>query len=194
MRRHATLTILVGGRGFALAPAAVIESPEAAPDAAETPTRDRSVAHFVEEDTFSVLAAPVDVHLPETHPVELFTALHGLEPTTVGTTRLERRAGRTRALAVVHDLAVEPTTRPDWIEAAFADGLRKLEAAGVAHVVTPVLGTTHAPIPRAVALAAMLRGALRVPARATRSVSVVVDAAVDRLALEDVLFARGEGL
>jgi hypothetical protein len=30
-----------------------------------------------------------------------------------------------------------------------------------------------------------------VPARATRVVAVVVDAAVDRLALEDVLFARG---
>jgi hypothetical protein len=132
-----------------------------------------------------------DVRLPEAHPVALFTALHALEPLAVGTTRLERRGGRTRARAVVHDLGAEPTTRPDWSEAAFADGLTRLEAAGVARAVTPGLGTAHAPIARTVALAAMVRGALRVPARATRMVAVVVDAAVDRLALEDVLFARG---
>jgi hypothetical protein len=189
MSRTSALTVLIGGRGFALHAAPQLQPSGA--DALAIGGPQGGVAHFVDEDTFSVLAAPIDVRLPEAHPVALFTALHALEPLAVGTTRLERRGGRTRARAVVHDLGAEPTTRPDWVEAAFADGLTKLEAAGVALAVTPVLGTAHAPIARTVALAAMVRGALRVPARATRMVAVVVDAAVDRLALEDVLFARG---
>jgi hypothetical protein len=64
-----------------------------------------------------------------------------------------------RLLAVVHDLAREPSWREEWIDAALAGVMREVRKRQVRALALPVLGARHGRMP-ASAFAGLLRRAL----------------------------------
>ncbi len=117
-------------------------------------------ALVVEDDTYLVLGADPEVREPAEHPLRVWQAVHDFEPLAPGT--LTVRPGRPpRLLAIVHDLAADPTWREDWVASALGEVLRYAERTGVRSLAVPPLGAVHGRLP-VERFAALLRDALAV--------------------------------
>ncbi len=96
-------------------------------------------ARVLEEDGYLVMSAPTELRDPGVHPVRLHTDVLELEAQAPGS--IVARAGRpVRLLAVVHDLAAEPTTGPEVVQAAFLESLRWCASRGLGAVGLVPLG------------------------------------------------------
>ena len=95
-----------------------------------------------EEDTFLVLSADPVVREPVEHPVILMTKLMEARPEPPGSL-LVRGANPLKLLAVVHDLAQEPSWREEWIKSALEGILREVEVRQLRSIALPLLGTVH---------------------------------------------------
>jgi hypothetical protein len=115
-------------------------------------------AEVVEDDTFLVLSADPEPVEPDAHPLRVLQAAHEAEAVPPGTV-IARPGAPLRLLAVVHDLAQDPTWREEWVGMALAGVLREVRARRVRALALPVLGARHGRMPAA-AFAGLLQGAL----------------------------------
>jgi hypothetical protein len=115
-------------------------------------------AVVVEDDTWFVLGVDPEIDETPSHPVRLWTALHALEPVSPGSVHV-RRGRPLRLHAVVHDVALEPTWREEWVALALEACLVEADRLGVRALRLPVLGAVHGRL-HARRFAALLRGAL----------------------------------
>jgi len=115
-------------------------------------------AEVLEEDTYLVLSAEPQAIEPDVHPLLVLQAAHEARPVPPGSVIVQPGAPL-RLLAVVHDLAQEPTWREEWIGAALAGVLREVRAQRVRALALPALGARHGRMP-AVAFAGLLCRAL----------------------------------
>ncbi len=125
---------LQGFRGEAPA-LCIAAAPETAPPFAVD-------AQVFEEDTHLVLSAPARLPDPPEHPIRVMTAVleeRGVAPGTV----IVREGRPLRLLAVVHDLAEDPTWHEDWIRSAFAEVFAIVEKRRLTALALPLLGTRH---------------------------------------------------
>lgn len=103
-------------------------------------------ALVVEDDTYSVLGAGTTVREPAEHPIRLWTALQRVVEARPGTVIV--RPGRPlRMLAVVHDLAQEPTWTETWIATALAAVVREATRRQLGSLALPPLGAVHGRLP-----------------------------------------------
>jgi hypothetical protein len=89
----------------------------------------------LEDDTFAVLGADLEFNEPDEHPIRIWTQVHELEESEPGTVALQE-GKPLRLLAVVHDLARDPTCEEEWISTALTEILsvvreRRLRALGI---------------------------------------------------------------
>ncbi|MDH3524489.1 MAG: hypothetical protein OES32_12965 [Acidobacteriota bacterium] len=99
-------------------------------------------ARVVEDDTWLVLGADPRFRESGEHPIRVHTAAWEAEPATPGSVVV--RPGRPLELrAIVHDLARDPTWRPEWVGEALAAVLREAERRRIAALAMPVLGARH---------------------------------------------------
>lgn len=122
----------------------------------------RVEAEVVEDDTFLVLSADPEPIEPDVHPLRVLTAAHEAEPVPTGSI-VVRPGEPLRLLAVVHDLAQEPSCREEWVRQALAGVLREVRARRMRAVALPVLGARHGRMPAAL-FAGLLRAALEADA------------------------------
>jgi hypothetical protein len=112
----------------------------------------------LEDDTFAVLGADPEFREPDEHPIRIWTRVHELEETEPGTVVVQE--GRPlKLLAVVHDLARNPTFEEGWISTALVEILREVDRRGLSHLGLEPLGCVYGRLP-AERFLALLRGAL----------------------------------
>ncbi len=99
-------------------------------------------ALVVEDDTYSVLSADPGFTEPTEHPIRVWTELHEAQPASPGAVIV--KPGRPlRLLAVVHDLAQDPTCREEWVALALNGCLHEAEARQLRRMAMPILGGVH---------------------------------------------------
>ncbi len=148
-------------------------------------------AQVVEEDTFLVLSAGPEVIESDLHPLRVLQAAHEAEPLPPGSVVVQP-GEPVRLLAVVHDLAQEPSCREDWVRQALTGVLREVRARRMRALAVPVLGARHGRMP-AEAFAGLLRAALEADTPASLA-RVWLQASDDVTDLAAVLKAgRGAG-
>jgi len=96
----------------------------------------------VEDDTYSVLAADPSVSEPADHPIRIWNALKDVAEAVPGSV-IVKRGRPLKFLAVVHDLARDPTWKEEWVAAALARVLAECERRGLKSLGLPPLGTVH---------------------------------------------------
>lgn len=122
----------------------------------------RVEAEVVEEDTFLVLSAGAEVTEPDIHPLRVLQAAHEAEPIPPGSV-IVQSGEPLRLLAVVHDLAQEPSCREEWVRQALAGVLLEARARRLRALALPVLGARHGRMPAA-PFGGLLRTALETDA------------------------------
>lgn len=111
-----------------------------------------------EEDSFLVLSADPVIREPVEHPLRVTHQVHETEPLPPGTVAV-RSGAPLELLAVVHDLAREPTWREGWVRRALDGVLREAGQRHLTALALPVLGAVHGHLP-AERFAALLVAAL----------------------------------
>lgn len=99
-------------------------------------------AVIVEEDTFLVLSAPPEVRAAKERPIELFQALWALDEVPCGTITV-REGKPLRVLAVVHDLAREPSITEADVKRALDAAMLELSRRNVRRVALQLVGAVH---------------------------------------------------
>jgi len=102
----------------------------------------RVEAEVLEEDTFLVMSADLEVREPSEPVIKIMTRLLDTEPQSPGSVLL-REGNPLRFLAVVHDFNQEPTWREEWIAKALESVFRKAESRHVESLVIPLLCTKY---------------------------------------------------
>ena len=96
-------------------------------------------ARVFEEDTHLVLTVdPVMRYTPE-HPIRMLNILSRDRAKKPGTIV----HNGTSWYAVIHDLDLEPTSRREWVESAYAEIFRLTEEDKVVRIGIPLLGSVH---------------------------------------------------
>jgi len=128
-------------------------------------------AMVVEDDTYFVLGADIEVREPTEHPIRVWTEVHETEPAALGSIRV--REGRPLRLhAVVHDLSEDPTVKPDSVSTGLTEIFRLVEDHGIRTLGLPILGAVHGRL-SAEFFVTSLRDALRArPSAALESIWV----------------------
>lgn len=98
-----------------------------------------------EEDTYLVLSAEPVVPERAEHPIRVMTALWEEEPRALGAVVAR---GRNQLLAVVHDLARDPSTEERDVATALGAALACADQRGAHSLSLPLLGSVHGPIAR----------------------------------------------
>ena len=107
-----------------------------------------------------MLGADPEFRPSSEHPVRVHTAALEVEPAALGSV-VVRHGPSLELLAVVHDLARDPTWREEWVDRALAELLRETEQRKIAALRLPILGGTHGAMTAAAfvrALAAAIKG------------------------------------
>ncbi len=108
----------------------------------------RVQALILEEDTWFALSHPSQLRPTHQHPIRVMTDAWNAEPARPGTVHV-RQANPYRILAVVHDLAKDPTWRVDWIEEALTRALDTAREQGLLAIGIEPLGAVHGRYPTA---------------------------------------------
>lgn len=99
-------------------------------------------AVVAEEDTYLVLSTPAELPEVAEHPIRVMTALfeaRGEEPGSV----VVKEGRPLRLLAIVHDLAADPTWKEEWVEGALVRVLDEVRRRGIRSLALPFLATRH---------------------------------------------------
>jgi hypothetical protein len=104
-------------------------------------------AVVAEEDTYLVLSAEPVLREPQEHPLRILQAVHEAEPIAPGSIVVQA-ATPLRLLAVIHDLAAEPSWREEWIAAAYTGVFEEVAGRGICALGLPLLGTVHGRLPQ----------------------------------------------
>jgi hypothetical protein len=96
----------------------------------------------LEEDTWLVLSADPEFRPVAEHPIRVHTAVWQAEPAVPGSV-VVRQGRPLELLAVVHDLAQDPTWREEWVGQALQRVLREAERRTIAALGLPILGSLH---------------------------------------------------
>lgn len=96
----------------------------------------------LEEDTWLILSAELEVTEPAEHPVRLMTELLDTEPVDPGTILVRDRRPFT-LLAVVHDFSAEPCCRMTWIAAVLREILAICRERQLHSIQLPLFGVRH---------------------------------------------------
>lgn len=95
-----------------------------------------------EDDTFHVLSGGPAARAVEDDPLRVLSRAHAAQPAPPGSVIV--RPGRPlRLLAVVHDLAEDPTCREAWVALAYRGVLSEVAARGIEAIAMSLLGTVH---------------------------------------------------
>jgi hypothetical protein len=100
----------------------------------------------LEEDTWFTLSSAPTVLAETEHPIRVMTDAWDAEPARPGTVHIRDRHPF-RLLAVVHDLAEDPTWRVEWIEEALRGSLEIARERGLKALGIEPLGTVHGRFP-----------------------------------------------
>jgi len=92
-----------------------------------------------EEDTHLVLTVDPVMRFTEEHPIRLLNSLSQGKSKRPGSVVINGSSW----YAVVHNLDVEPTSRPDWIKTAYREIFRQAEVRRVRRIAVPLLGSVH---------------------------------------------------
>src|SRR5687767_11659163 len=94
---------------------------------------------ILEEDTHRVLTAPIELR---EHSGSLVSALDAVvrDPAVQPGSVIRRHRS---LLAIVHDLAADPTCRAEWIDVALRAALREADRDRARTIALPLLGTVH---------------------------------------------------
>lgn len=128
--------VLSGGRdrGVSLNSVRVVVAPE------DEPPFDID-ALVVEEDTWLVMSADMDIQRPD-HVIRVMTEVLETAPEEPGTI-VVRGTDPFLFLAVVHDFNEEPSCTEDWIAAALDSAFHEAEQRALRSIGLPLLGTLH---------------------------------------------------
>jgi len=107
----------------------------------------------IEDDTYFVLGADPEFQPSSEHPIRVHTAALEVEPAAPGSV-VVRPGQPLELLAVVHDLARDPTWQEEWVDQALVELLGETERRGIATLGLPILGSLHG----AMTAAAFVRG------------------------------------
>ncbi len=136
-----TLCLLRGGLDteLRLGPTRVVVAPRNLPPF--------SVGAVVEEgDTYLVLSADPKVRPPQEPLIRVMTEVLEAQPISPGSVIVPRRQPLA-LLAVVHDLARDPTWKEAWVAEALDQVFREAEARQLRSLAIPILGTVHGRLP-----------------------------------------------
>lgn len=133
------LRLVRGGRERRLAGVRVAVSP-----AERSPFGVDVVA--VEDDTYSVLSAGPAVRAPAEHPIRIWNALKDVAEAVPGSV-IVRRGRPLKLLAVIHDLARDPTWKEEWVRTALGEILGQVERRRLKSLGLPPLGGVHGKLP-----------------------------------------------
>ncbi len=100
-----------------------------------------------EEATYLVLSADPQVREPREPLMRVLTEVLETQGETPGSV-VVRRGQPLRLLAVVHDLAADPTWKEEWIAEALDEILRQAQRRQLRSLALPLLGTVHGRLPR----------------------------------------------
>lgn len=147
-------------------------------------------AVVIEDDTYSVLSADPEFHEPTEHPLRIWTAAHEAVPAPPGTVAV-RSGEPLKLLAVVHDLAEDPTWKEEWVASALLEIFEQADRLEIRSLALPVLGAVHGrlPVERFVLL---LRQALDRSDRPTLASLCLIADAESRSELARLLESDGE--
>lgn len=99
-------------------------------------------ALVLEEDTYLVLSARPEVREPAEHRLRTLTESFLAQPKEPGSV-IVRTGEPIRFLAVVHDLAAEPTWREKWVREALRQCFERAGRFAVRNLGLPILGGLH---------------------------------------------------
>jgi hypothetical protein len=99
-------------------------------------------AVVLEEDTYLVLSAGWDKIESDDHPVVILTEAFDAKPEEPGSVVVYEDSPL-RFLAVVYDLAQEPSWREEWVERALEGVFREAERRRLQTIALPFMGTKH---------------------------------------------------
>ncbi len=112
-------------------------------------------ARVIEEDTHLVLSAGNQLPEAAEPAIRVMTAALYAEPCALGAVVVRPGAPRL-LLAVVHDLDLSPSCRPQAVREALARALERSRALGVRALAVPLLGAVHGVLPPEQALGLVL--------------------------------------
>ena len=127
----------------------------------------------VEEDTWLILSAAVEVHEPPDHPLRLLTELLELRPAPPGSV-VVRETSPLQLLAVVHDLDRAPSCRQAWVAGALSAAIAEAVARGLTSLELPLLGHGHGVLSAAESAAVLAPALAAAPHGGLRRIWLVV--------------------
>ena len=104
-------------------------------------------AKVEEEATYLVLSADAQVREPREPLMRVLTEVLETQGETPGTVVVQR-GQPLRLLAVIHDLAADPTWKEEWIAQALDEILRQAQRRQLRSLALPLLGTVHGRLER----------------------------------------------
>lgn len=127
-------------------------------------------ARVFEEDTHLILTVdPVMRYIPE-HPIRMLNSLSRDRTRKPGTV-INNGASW---YAVIHDLDLEPTSRREWVESAYAEIFRLTEEGRVSRLGIPLLGSVHGNMKSAESLDLMLARIKTIRTRELKHIMILV--------------------
>lgn len=143
---------LVRGGGLRIAGVEIVVAPE---ERSPFPVG----AVVVEDDTYSVLGAGPSISMKIEHPIRTWTGLLDAVEAVPGSV-IVKPGPPPRFLAVVHDLARDPTWTEPWVATAVETAIREAEDRAIESLSMPPIGGVHGKLsPRR--FVELLRSALR---------------------------------
>ena len=103
-------------------------------------------ALILEEDTWFALSHSPEFRPTSAHPIRVMTDAWEARPVPPGSVHV-RQSNPYRILAIVHDLAEDPTWRVEWIEEALRQGLATACDCGLRAIGIEPLGAVHGRYP-----------------------------------------------
>jgi hypothetical protein len=96
----------------------------------------------IEDDTYFVLGADPEFQPSSEHPIRVHTAALEAKPAAPGSV-VVRQGRPLELLAVVHDLARDPTWQEEWVDRALVEILCETRRRRIAALGLPILGSLH---------------------------------------------------
>ncbi|MCB1043683.1 MAG: hypothetical protein KDC35_12130 [Acidobacteria bacterium] len=118
-------------------------------------TAPKDTTYLVEEDTFTVLSAPPEVHQPSEHPIRFWTELNEAQPLPIG----DVVSRGNQLLAIVHDLSKSPSIQPHALKRAWQHAFMYCGS----QLRAQLLGSIHGALPLHVCMSELFDGLTSAP-------------------------------